>query len=59
MNLKASYLTGYSKGHGYEHGGKILKADHAWNGINLYGNMFLLDVTWSNPKSSESDNLDR
>jgi transglutaminase/protease-like cytokinesis protein 3 len=47
MGFMSHQIVGYSKGIGYQHGEAILKDDHAWNVVKIFGEWFLLDVTWS------------
>lgn len=45
--IKSYIVPGYSKGFGYQPGGKsFTSADHAWNAVELDGQWYLLDATW-------------
>ncbi len=40
-------ITGYAKAFDYRPGKKFDKTNHAWNMVDLDGNYYLLDLTWS------------
>ena len=46
-NIESIIIDGYAKGYGYKKGQQILKPNHAWNAVNIYGRWYLLDATWA------------
>jgi transglutaminase/protease-like cytokinesis protein 3 len=45
MGLKSLIITGYAKGINYIVG-KDNQVNHAWNGVKIDGNWYLVDTTW-------------
>lgn len=44
--LKAVKISGFSKGYGFKDGGVVTAPNHAWNGVMINGNWYLIDATW-------------
>jgi transglutaminase/protease-like cytokinesis protein 3 len=52
MGFKSEVLRGFSKGFGYEHGAVFEEIDHAWSTVEIRGEWYLVDATWSNTKKT-------
>ena len=44
-NVECVEITGYSKGYGFQTTGKL--GSHAWNGVKIQNQWFLIDTTWN------------
>lgn len=50
VNIPCDVIVGYTKTEVKDINKKLKKTDHAWNSVQLYGNWYLVDVTWATSK---------
>jgi len=50
INIPCDVIVGYTKTEIKDINKKLKKTDHAWNSVLLYGNWYLVDVTWATSK---------
>ena len=46
LKLFSVYLTGYAKAYGYRPGKKFTQTDHAWVGVQIDRDWYLMEPTW-------------
>ncbi|TVQ45098.1 MAG: hypothetical protein EA365_08490 [Gloeocapsa sp. DLM2.Bin57] len=47
MGLESFIISGYAKGLSYESTANLRETNHAWNGVKINGNWYLVDATWA------------
>jgi len=50
VNIPCDVIAGYTKTETKDINKSLKKTDHAWNSVQLYGNWYLVDVTWATSK---------
>jgi len=50
VNIPCDVIAGYTKTEVKDINKPLKKTDHAWNSVQLYGNWYLVDVTWATSK---------
>lgn len=50
VNIDCDTISGYTKTELRDINKRLKKTDHAWNAVKLYGNWYLVDVTWATSK---------
>jgi transglutaminase/protease-like cytokinesis protein 3 len=59
-NIRVKTISGFAKGYGYKIGSQFSltqEPNHAWNAVHIFGNWYLIDVTWSSGYSDDYRNF--